>query len=295
VKLKRAVDGAQLTLEVWGRRIGDRFIVMANDVGAKRDFEQQVARLRRMDSMGSLVSTLSHDFNNLLGQIQILVSNIRTDLPADSETVIDLNTIENKVEDASQIVTDLLAFKENVLSPEPVWLEPVLREFVTDRRKLLPENVELSFEIRGELPSVWMTPHALRRVLDNLCRNAVEVMPNGGKLTLKCGRRTLVKPEGDERLDPGEYAVIELGDTGPGMSEAVLERLFQPFFTTKPGGRGTGVGLWTVYKIVRQVAGGITVHSQLGKGTRFELFLPHDPPGPDRGWLMRKEAPTVRN
>jgi PAS domain S-box-containing protein len=289
VRWRRRVDGAESLAEVWGQRIGDRWMLMAHDVGERREFEMQKARLKRMDSMGALASTLAHDFNNLLGQIQIMVSNLRADLPANSDAAADLAAVEGKVEDASQLVAGILAFRENVVSAEPVHLENVLRDFAAAQRKVLPERVRLSFSIVGDLPSVWIAPAALRRVLDNLCKNAVDAMPTGGELSIQCSRRQLQAADAKRGLAAGVYAVVEVGDTGPGVSEAALEKLFQPFFTTKSGGRGTGLGLWTVYKILRQLGGGIHVQSRPGQGARFEVLLPHHPPSAENSWIRKEK------
>jgi hypothetical protein len=99
----------------------------------------------------------------------------------------------------------------------------------------------------------------------------------------------LPHPEPKQNLASGEYALIQVSDTGSGINEEALERLFQPFFTTKPKGQGTGLGLWTVYRILRQLGGGISVDSTPGKGTRFELLLPHDPPSPEASWIRKEK------
>lgn len=274
-QLLREGDGSALLVEIWGRCIGDFWIVMAQNVAQRRELEQQLARVRRMDSVGSLASALAHDFNNLLGQIQIMVSNLRTDLPAGSTLAEDLSAIEKKVDDASEMVANLLAARENVVSSEPVILEPVLREFASNQKNALPKNVELRLELRSDLPTVWITPHAFRRVLDNLCLNACDAMPYGGTLFLKGYGRTIEAPQDGPQLPSGAYAVVEVGDTGVGMSRDVLDTIFEPFFTTKDKGKGTGLGLWTVYRIVRRLGGWIHVHSRPGNGTRFTIYLPH--------------------
>ena len=293
VRLRRRFDRAESLAEVWGRRIGDRWMLMAHDVGERREFERQMARLKRMDSMGALASTLAHDFNNLLGQIQIMVSNLRADFPPGSDAAADLAAVEGKVEDAAQLVAGILAFRENVVATDPVHLESVLRDFVGGQRKVLPERIRLAFSIDGDLPSVWIVPTALRRVLDNLCKNASDAMPQGGELSIRCSRRQLATADAKRGLASGVYAVIEVSDTGLGVSEAALEKLFQPFFTTKSGGRGTGLGLWTVYKILRQLGGGIYVQSVEGRGTRFEVLLPHHPPSAENSWIRKEKFESV--
>lgn len=277
-QLMREEDNAPVLVEVWGRRIGEHWIVMAQNVEQRRDFEQQLSRLKRMDSIGALASTLAHDFNNLLGQMQIMVSNLRTEITEGSPLIEDLGAIEKKIDDASEMVANLLAARENVVSTEPIRIEEALTEFSAHLKHVLPRNVEPRLELRGELPPVWITPHALRRVLDNLCLNAADAMPNGGTLTIKGSTRRVDQANETEQLPAGIYAVIEVADTGVGMSREVLDTIFEPFFTTKlkGKGRGMGLGLWTVYRVIRRVGGWVHVQSRPGSGTRFTVYLPRD-------------------
>ncbi|QDU61873.1 Blue-light-activated protein [Planctomycetes bacterium Pan216] len=275
--LVRAGDRSTALAEIWGRKIGEHWILMANDVEQRRDLERQVARLRRMDSVGALTSTIAHDFNNLLGQVQILVSNVRMDVPADSEMNRDLAAIEEKVDDASRLVGNLMAFRDDVVSDVPIALTPLLNEFVGSQRKVLSEKINLDVDLRPELPTVWITPHSLRRVLDNLFVNANDAMPYGGTLTFRAYPRHLEANSVNEQLVSGDYLMVEVADTGSGMPPEILETIFEPFFTTKKDGKGTGLGLWTVYRIIRRAGGWVEVHSWPGRGTRFTLYLPNQP------------------
>ena len=272
--LVRPRDQHPILVELWGRRIGDNWVLMAHDVEQRRDLERQIARLRRMDSMGALAWTLAHDFNNILGQVQILVSNLRAEVGPESHLYADLASIEEKVDDASQLITNLMEFRQEVLSDEPIRPEPLLREFVAHHAKVVPENIRFSLDLRCELPDIWINPPSLRRVLDNLCINAVDAMAYGGTLTVRGYSTRLDASTATDQLPAGEYAVIEVLDTGAGMSSETLDSIFEPFFTTKGASRGTGLGLWTVYNIVRQVGGWVHVQSRVGKGTRFTAYLP---------------------
>ena len=280
-RLVRKVDGKSTLIESWGRRIGESLILMVQDVEQRRDLERQIARLRRMDSVGSLASTLAHDFNNILGQVQILVSNLRSDLPEESPLHGDLATIEDKIDDAALLVGNLLSFRQNIVSDEPVHPEPILREFAQQQRKLLPERIELFEDIRADLPSIWLTPTSLRRLLDNLVVNACDAMPNGGTLTIRARGKWVEAHEATDQLHPDYYCMIEIADTGVGMSAEMLDTIFEPFFSTKTEGKGTGLGLWTIYKIIRRIRGAIHVHSEPGKGTRFTLYLARTKPTED--------------
>lgn len=280
-RLIRKSDQRSTLVEAWGRRIGDHLILMAQDVEQRRDLDRQLARFRRMDSVGSLASTLAHDFNNTLGQVQILVSNLKSEVPPDSPVLEDLTAIEDKIEDASQLVGNLLSFRETVISDAPIYLEPILREFVAAQKKLLSNKIELVAEIRPDLPAVWIQPHSLRRILDNLCRNACDAMPYGGTLTIRARGRWIEPAQATDQLRSDHYCVIEVVDTGIGMSQELLDKSFEPFFTTKGEGQGTGLGLWTIYKILRRVRGAIHVHSEPGRGTRFTVYLANTKPTED--------------
>lgn len=276
--LKRIKDESPLLVEIWGRRIGDYWIVMAHDVEERRQLEQDKERFKRLEPMGVLASALAHDLNNILGQVQILVSHARTELPLDSDLWSDFSSIEEKIDDASQLVGNLLSFRETVLSPDPVHLEPVLREFSTNLKKVMPESIQIQANIQPGIPSVWIAQTALRRVMDNLCINARDAMPEGGTLTISAYGRRIETQYGSEQLPPDYYAVIEVGDTGMGMSQETKDKIFEPFFSTKPSDKIRGMGLWTVYKIVRKAGGWATVQSKLGKGTTFTIFLRHTSP-----------------
>jgi signal transduction histidine kinase len=280
-RLVRRLDQKSTLVEAWGRRIGEQVILMVQDVEQKRDLDRQIARLRRMDSMGSLASTMAHDFNNILGQVQILVSNLRSEIPADSSWHGDLATIEDKVDDASILVSNLLSFRENVLSRESIDPVPILVEYLQQQEKIVPAGVELVSEIRPDLPSIWLSPSNLRRILDNLIRNACDAMPSGGTLSVRARSKWIDDREATEQIPAGSYVQIEVSDTGVGMSPQMLDTIFEPFFTTKTEGKGTGLGLWTVYKILRRVRGGVHVHSQLGRGTRVTIYLSHTRPTED--------------
>ncbi|MBY0589436.1 PAS domain-containing protein [bacterium] len=272
-RLVRKIDQKATLVEAWGRKMGEQVILMVQDVEQRRDLDRQIARLRRMDSMGSLASTMAHDFNNILGQIQILISNLRSEIPAEAVWHADLATVEDKVEDASILVSNLLSFRENVLSSEPVDPHPILQEYLQQQAKLLPPRIELVSDVRPDLPSIWLSASSLRRILDNLIRNACDAMPTGGTLVVRARPKWIEAREATEQLPTGNYAQIEVSDTGVGMSPQMLDTIFEPFFTTKTEGKGTGLGLWTIYKILRRVRGGVHVHSQLGRGTRITIYL----------------------
>ena len=279
VTLLRGADRSPVLVEVHGKRVGDRWIVMLQDIEQRRELERQIVRLRNMDSMGSLAATLAHDFNNVLGQIQILVSNMRVDARPGSDLAEDLTIIEGKVKDASRMVRSLLAFREDVVAERPVDVRPVLRAYAAQCHATLPTGIAAEFELPETLDAVWISPHALRRLLDNLIGNAVDAMPGGGRIRIRAGVVSLKTGDVDGQLPAGRYTTVEVADNGKGMSPETLDTIFQPFYSTKPDQKGSGLGLWTVYKIARKVGGVVTVRSRLGHGTAFTLYLATARPG----------------
>ncbi len=280
VKLLRTIDKSALLIEVEGRQIGEQWILAMHDVEAKRDLEQQKARFKKMDSMGSLVSTIAHDFNNLLGEVQILVSHARSEVDHDPESSLfhDLALIEDRIDDASRMVKNMLTLKESAILDRAAALEPVLHEYVAAQSRVMPENVKFIAEVGSNLPKAWIAPHSLRRILNNLIKNALDAMPSGGRLSIRAYARRIETQFGDDQLPPDDYAVIEVSDDGVGMSPELLENVFEPFFSTKGESKGTGLGLWNVYQIVRQLGGWLNVTSKPKLGTTVTIFLRNAPP-----------------
>src|SRR5881409_3773008 len=264
-------------IEFAGRRAR---LVLARDVTAQRTLEEQLRQSQKMEAVGQLAGGIAHDFNNLLtailGSTQLLLQATPPDDPRHEDAV----EIKNAGVRAAELTRQLLAFsRRQVLAPKVLGLNAVVAHMQTMLRRLLGEDIELSVTLAPEAGSVNADPGQLEQVLLNLAVNARDAMPTGGRLNIETIRVTSASElaERRHRLPPGDYACLAVTDTGSGMDEATQAHLFEPFFTTKEVGRGTGLGLATVYGIVKQSGGYIWVYSEAGHGTTVKIYLPRVP------------------
>ena len=252
-------------------------IAYAIDTTEQRALEMQMAQGQKMQAVGQLAGGIAHDFNNMLTAIigfsDFLLMNHRPTDPAFQDII----NIKQNANRAAGLVRQLLAFsRQQTLRPQVLQLGDVLSELSILLGRLLNENIELTLEQESELWPVKADLHQFEQVVINLAVNARDAMPDGGKLVI----RTANVGEGEARalqprhLPPGEYVLIQVIDTGTGMSEEVREKIFEPFFSTKEVGRGTGLGLSTVYGIVKQTGGYVFADSAVGRGTTMSVYLP---------------------
>jgi two-component system cell cycle sensor histidine kinase/response regulator CckA len=252
-------------------------IAYAIDTTEQRALEMQIAQSQKMQAIGQLAGGIAHDFNNMLTAIigfsDFLLMNHRPTDPAFQ----DIMNIKQNANRAAGLVRQLLAFsRQQTLRPERLQLGDVLSELSILLGRLLGENIELKLEGGGS--DIWPVKadlHQFEQVIINLAVNARDAMPDGGKLAI----RTANVPERDshalgQHLQPGDYVLIEVRDTGTGMTLEVMHKIFEPFFSTKEVGRGTGLGLSTVYGIVKQTGGYIVPESEVGHGTVMRVYLP---------------------
>jgi two-component system, cell cycle sensor histidine kinase and response regulator CckA len=233
---------------------------------ALRNAQERLAKGMRLESLGRLAGGIAHDFNNLLAVVLVNTELIAMDHSGDQALLDDLEQISEAAHSASALVKQLLAFScRQVLEPVLLDCNTVVRDLENIMRRLLGENIRLVCDLEPELDSIEADPTQIEQIIMNLAINARDAMPQGGMLSLST--RTVMQ-KGQPRV------VIEVTDTGHGMDEATRLRLFEPFFTTKEQGKGTGLGLATVYGIVTQSHGDITVRSTPGQGTTFEIYLP---------------------
>jgi len=252
-------------------------IAYAIDMTEQRTLEMQIAQSQKMQAIGQLAGGIAHDFNNMLTAIigfsDFLLMNHRPTDPAFQ----DIMNIKQNANRAAGLVRQLLAFsRQQTLRPERMQLGDVLSELSILLGRLLGENIELKLESCSDIWPVKADLHQFEQVIINLAVNARDAMPNGGKLVIRTAnvteRESLAL--GQHRMPPGEYVLIEVSDTGTGMAPEVMQKIFEPFFSTKEVGRGTGLGLSTVYGIVKQTGGYIFAESELGQGTVMHVYLP---------------------
>jgi signal transduction histidine kinase len=243
----------------------------------RQQLEDQLRQSQKMDALGRLAGGVAHDFNNLLtiikGHGDLLQDRLAPDDPMQSSS----KQIIKAAERAAGLTRQLLAFcRMQMLEPKVVDLNALVSEMCKLLRRLVREDIAFVFQAGESLGRVKADPGQLEQVIINLTVNACDAMPEGGKLTIETHNVSVDENLAAQRtsLQPGEYVLISVTDTGYGMDAATKLRIFEPFFTTKEQGKGTGLGLATVYGVVKQSGGYIWVESAPGKGARFEVFLP---------------------
>jgi PAS domain S-box-containing protein len=254
-----------------------RGVGISQDVTDRKLLESQYLQTQRMDAVGQLAAGIAHDFNNVLSVILSSGEFLREDLGRLDPRRADVEEICNAGRRAAALTRQLLIFsRQQVLAPKVVDLANVIADMEGMLRRLVGEDVELHFPDGGPIGRVRADVGSIEQVVMNLVVNARDAMPSGGRLTIETRNEVV-----DERLArqlvgglPGRYVVLAVRDTGKGMDEATQARIFEPFFTTKGVGRGTGLGLATVFGIVQQSHGAIGVESTAGAGSRFSIYLP---------------------
>jgi len=256
-------------------------LVHAADVSARRraeeereQFEARFLQAQKMEAIGRLAGGVAHDFNNLLMAISGHTELLARRTPPEHHRHLD--HIRKATEQAAGLTRQLLAFsRKQELQIETVSLNDVVTATHKLLRRIIGEDVSLQLELDPATFPVRADPALVGQVLMNLAVNARDAMPQGGTLTIQTANVELGRPPaGVPALPPGPYAQLSVIDTGVGMTEDVLDRLFEPFFSTKERGKGTGLGLAMVYGTVKQTGGHIGVESELGKGTAFRLYFP---------------------
>lgn len=253
------------------------YVAVKRDVTRETALQEQMTWAQRMDAVGRLAGGMAHDFNNLLAVVLNYCSFIAEELPADSAIRGDLDEIRKAAQRGATLTKQLLTFsRKQMARPEVLEISRPLREMENLLRRQLGEQIELLLHVGKELWKVEIDHGQFEQVLMNLVINARDAMPGGGKVKVE-----LTNFSTDEKflqqhpeVKPGQYVRLTMSDTGCGMSEEVAQRIFEPFFTTKEKGKGTGLGLATVYGVIAQAGGSIWVESQLGSGSLFTILLP---------------------
>ncbi|MEO8620599.1 MAG: response regulator [bacterium] len=268
-----------------GRRLFDltigpqqpnRLLVHAVDTTELAELETQLRHAQKLDSLGSLAGGIAHDFNNLLGVMLSYTGILLEELAPDDPIAADIGEVQNAIHRAASLTAQLLAFgRQQPLRAERVDIRQVLDSSEKLLRRLITEDIAVTIDLDGPEPLfVMVDVSQLEQVIVNLAVNARDAMPNGGTLSISVQEVTVGTNESSRGVMPGPYVRLTVRDTGVGIAEGTIDRIFDPFFTTKEVGKGTGLGLATVYGIVRQSSGFVTVDSVVGHGATFHVFLP---------------------
>ncbi|HWA10070.1 MAG TPA: response regulator [Opitutaceae bacterium] len=241
--------------------------------------EAQMLRVQRLENIGMLAAGMAHDFNNVLAPVLMGVPLLRSRLEGEGNQRI-LNSIESSAARGAGLVRQILGFAHGATgAPQLIQPKHLIKELVGVMQQTFPKNIKIVDETEGGLWPLTTNPTHFHQILLNLCVNARDAMPDGGTLTLRARNRQLddLSAAAIPGLSPGPFLAFEVADTGTGIPPAVLTRIWDPFFTTKEAGRGTGLGLATVRGIVENHKGSITVQTQAGHGTSFQILLPAMP------------------
>jgi len=256
---------------------GGKAVLYLVDVSEQKALETKFAQSQKMQAVGQLAGGVAHDFNNLLtviiGNCEFLLMRHQAGDPSFKE----INEVHQNALRAAALVSQLLAFsRKQTMQPKVLALGEVIGELAQMLRRLVGEGISLTVERDPDLWPVHADEAQLGNAVINLVVNARDAMPNGGTVAIKTANQTVSQSSalGTAIMPAGDYVRIEVADTGIGMSKEVQSKIFDPFFTTKPVGQGTGLGLATVYGIVKQSGGFITVDSEVGEGTSFSIYLP---------------------
>lgn len=255
----------------------DGIFAIAKDVTEKNELERQFLQSQKMEAVGRMAGGIVHDFNNILTSIGGHVRLILEEADEASQQREDLEEVLLATDRATNLTRQLLAFsRRKPLQPRPAVLDAVVEEMRDMMDRMMGDRIEMRSALSAADTRIEIDPTHVQQVLMNLAVNARDAMPEGGRLTLETNVVEVgphAAPSGSD-LGPGRYATLRVRDTGVGMDPDLQQRAFDPFFTTKGPERGTGLGLSTVYGIVKQSGGGISLHSEPGEGAEFTLYFP---------------------
>ena len=253
------------------------FIATMQDVTERKSLEAQLQQAAKIEAVGRLAGGVAHDFNNLLTVINGYTELLLDQFASDTRVSATLNVVKEAGERAASLTRQLLAFsRRQVLAPQVIDLNSVVSNLEKMLKRLIGEDITLRTLLDPSLGKVKADPGQIEQVIMNLAVNARDAMPSGGSLTIETSNVELdeVYARSHATVKPGPHVMLVVADTGLGMTRETKARIFEPFFTTKEKGKGTGLGLATVYGIVKQSGGSIWVYSELGQGAIFKVYLP---------------------
>ncbi len=268
------VEVSLSSVEVEGALYGIAFV---SDISQRKTLEEQLMHAQKMEAVGRLAGGVAHDFNNMLtvitGYNRMILDELSTVDPLRGYA----EEILKAADRAGALTNQLLAFsRRQIMKPRIISVNSVIEQTEKMLRRLIGEDIQLSISLSAETGNIKSDPNHIAQAIVNLAVNARDAMPTGGRLTIETGNchidETYVRTH--MGVKPGEFVMIAVSDTGMGMDSATRQRIFEPFFTTKERGKGTGLGLATVYGMVKQSGGDIWVYSEPGTGTTFKLYFP---------------------
>ena len=263
-----------------GRPVGKeprQWVLTLREVTEERDVQSRIQMQERLATVGQMAAGIAHDFNNIMAAILVYTDLMRSDAEMPATACNQLGIIQQQVQRASSLIRQILDFsRRSVMEQSSLDLLPFIKELDKMLRRVLPETISLRLLYQPGAYVVSADPTRLQQALMNLAVNGRDAMPEGGKLLFELDRLELLPGETPPvaEMQPGKWIRICVADTGVGIPSEVLAHIFEPFYTTKPVGQGTGLGLAQVYGIIKQHDGYIDVQSQLGRGASFNIYLP---------------------
>ena len=279
----RHKDGNWITLESTASAVRDssgqikKLVIVNRDITERKQLEEQLRLSQKIEAIGRLSGGIAHDFNNLLGVIIGYTEALQKRMPLDAPFREAIDEIQRAGKRAASLTQQLLAFsRKQVLEPRILDLNAIVSDVEKMLGRLIGEHIDLTLVLSKAIGMVKADRTQIEQVMLNLAVNARDAMPQGGKLTIETANVELDEASArrPRYLLPGSYVLLKVTDTGCGMNPDVQAHIFEPFFTTKEKGKGTGLGLATVYGVIKQSGGYVLVESELGKGTTFEVYLP---------------------
>jgi PAS domain S-box-containing protein len=252
-------------------------IAFISDTSQRKQLEQQLLHAQKMEAIGRLAGGIAHDFNNMLTTISGYGGMVLDELSAGDPLRSHVEEILRASNRAAGLTAQLLAFgRRQVTRPKVIGLNALIANTEKMLRRLIGEDIVLELILEGGLGNVEADPGHVEQAIVNLVVNSRDAMPAGGRILMETANVSLDANYAKTRagLEPGEFVMVAISDTGDGMDAVVQQRIFEPFFTTKERGKGTGLGLATVYGTMKQAGGDIWLHSEPGKGTTFKLYFP---------------------